>query len=80
MHTYETVAMADSKVRGNPVGKNSTAQRRIIGSHNNPVSNISSHVLILAIADIADKCVLEKGRIHYAVTLHKVTKIYNVCC
>jgi len=36
MHTYETVPMADSKVRGNPDGKYSTAQRRIIGSHNNP--------------------------------------------
>jgi len=40
MHTYEIVSMADVKVRGNPDGKNSTTQRRIIGSQNNPVSNI----------------------------------------
>ena len=41
MNTYETVAMGDVKMRANAGGKVSTVERRLVGSHANPVSNFS---------------------------------------
>lgn len=41
MHTYEIIHADHGKLRAKTDGKTSTMERRIIGSHSNPVSNYS---------------------------------------